>query len=283
MLWVHVVSTMRVEVLSMPLSEVSLGRTAHPDNTRAASEPKQAMVVFVWPQLAEAPRQGRRSRVFAVVDHNHDTRQTHGIHAPYPRSHRRVSHAPCISSPKLPASVCAFPALEHASYMSFSSTPLGQGRRLDHHTFLNKNNPNAAQRRAIPTSYSYGCVASRRPSYMCAADSGLGHLPSVRVRPPSPRKPPFPRRTTQRSPPSSASPVSSSANRLPRRSHLALRVLVLLTLHLTLRSGVSGTRLLTSSAQSHRPRHPTPLTSPPRTLATPAGAVRATLPRTIQP
>ncbi|KAI0749477.1 hypothetical protein C8Q80DRAFT_1269353 [Daedaleopsis nitida] len=40
--------------------------------------------------------------------------------------------------------------------MSFSSTPLGQGRRLDHHTFLNKNNPNANQRRAIPASYSYG-------------------------------------------------------------------------------------------------------------------------------
>ncbi|RPD61173.1 hypothetical protein L226DRAFT_570895 [Lentinus tigrinus ALCF2SS1-7] len=49
--------------------------------------------------------------------------------------------------------------------MSFSSTPLGQGRRLDHHTFLNKNNPNAAQRRAIPTSYSYGAptVGSRSP------------------------------------------------------------------------------------------------------------------------
>ncbi|RDX57487.1 hypothetical protein OH76DRAFT_1335265 [Lentinus brumalis] len=49
--------------------------------------------------------------------------------------------------------------------MSFSSTPLGQGRRLDHHTFLNKNNPNAAQRRAIPASYSYGAptVGSRSP------------------------------------------------------------------------------------------------------------------------
>ena len=167
--------------------------------------------------------------------------------------------------------------------MSFSSTPLGQGRRLDHHTFLNKNNPNASQRRAIPTSYSYGCVASRRPSYMYAADSGLEHLPLVRVRPPSPRKPPFPRKTTQRNPPSSALLVSNSANRLPRRSHLALWVLVPLPLHLILRSGVSGTRLLTSSAQSPRPRHPTPLTSPPRTRATLAEAVRATLPRTIQP
>ncbi|KAI0635751.1 hypothetical protein C8Q77DRAFT_1051658 [Trametes polyzona] len=53
--------------------------------------------------------------------------------------------------------------------MSFSSTPLGQGRRLDHHTFLNKNNPNRAPnsppRRAIPTSYAYGAptVASRSP------------------------------------------------------------------------------------------------------------------------
>ncbi|PIL35710.1 hypothetical protein GSI_02440 [Ganoderma sinense ZZ0214-1] len=49
--------------------------------------------------------------------------------------------------------------------MSFSSTPLGQGRRLDHHTFLNKNNPNAPNRRAIPSSYSYGAptVGSRSP------------------------------------------------------------------------------------------------------------------------
>ena len=48
--------------------------------------------------------------------------------------------------------------------MSFTSTPLGQGRRLDHHTFLNKPNsnhhrhPNDPSRRAIPTSYAYGCV-----------------------------------------------------------------------------------------------------------------------------
>ncbi|KAH9856550.1 hypothetical protein C2E23DRAFT_881895 [Lenzites betulinus] len=53
--------------------------------------------------------------------------------------------------------------------MSFSSTPLGQGRRLDHHTFLNKNNPNrgpnSPPRRAIPTSYAYGAptLGSRSP------------------------------------------------------------------------------------------------------------------------
>ncbi|CDO74910.1 hypothetical protein BN946_scf184988.g17 [Trametes cinnabarina] len=53
--------------------------------------------------------------------------------------------------------------------MSFSSTPLGQGRRLDHHTFLNKNNPNrppnSPPRRAIPASYAYGApsIASRSP------------------------------------------------------------------------------------------------------------------------
>ncbi|KAH8099952.1 hypothetical protein BXZ70DRAFT_195632 [Cristinia sonorae] len=51
--------------------------------------------------------------------------------------------------------------------MSFSSTPLGQGRRLDHHTFLNKpasnssaNNyitrPSSPPRRQIPASYAYG-------------------------------------------------------------------------------------------------------------------------------
>ncbi|KAI9057223.1 hypothetical protein FKP32DRAFT_1661192 [Trametes sanguinea] len=53
--------------------------------------------------------------------------------------------------------------------MSFSSTPLGQGRRLDHHTFLNKNNPNrppnSPPRRAIPASYAYGApsITSRSP------------------------------------------------------------------------------------------------------------------------
>lgn len=45
--------------------------------------------------------------------------------------------------------------------MSFSSTPLGQGRRLDHHTFLNKPNarerpPHSPPRRPVPTSYAYG-------------------------------------------------------------------------------------------------------------------------------
>ncbi|KAI0044926.1 hypothetical protein FA95DRAFT_207587 [Auriscalpium vulgare] len=52
--------------------------------------------------------------------------------------------------------------------MSFSGTPLGQGRRLDHHTFLNKTNPNlnapasrsqkppSQPERAFPTSYAYG-------------------------------------------------------------------------------------------------------------------------------
>ncbi|CAL1716274.1 unnamed protein product [Somion occarium] len=60
--------------------------------------------------------------------------------------------------------------------MSFSSTPLGQGRRLDHHTFLNKNPSTSSTtttqrsrtpplRRQIPTSYSYGAptAASRSP------------------------------------------------------------------------------------------------------------------------
>lgn len=61
--------------------------------------------------------------------------------------------------------------------MSFSSTPLGQGRRLDHRTFLNKNPSSSTttttttQRsrtpplRRLPTSYSYGgpTAASRSP------------------------------------------------------------------------------------------------------------------------
>ncbi|KAF9468033.1 hypothetical protein BDZ94DRAFT_1184307 [Collybia nuda] len=53
--------------------------------------------------------------------------------------------------------------------MSFSSTPLGQGRRLDHSTFLNKPPSNGnrppSPKRLIPTSYSYGAptAASRSP------------------------------------------------------------------------------------------------------------------------
>src|SRR6267142_2465616 len=59
----------------------------------------------------------------------------------------------------------------HPRYMSFSGTPLGQGRRLDHQSFLNKHNTSALQQthfitrpstatsttdRSIPTSYAYG-------------------------------------------------------------------------------------------------------------------------------
>ncbi|KZT73665.1 hypothetical protein DAEQUDRAFT_683997 [Daedalea quercina L-15889] len=43
--------------------------------------------------------------------------------------------------------------------MSFSSTPLGQGRRLDHQTFLNKPSRSKAHsppRRTIPATYAYG-------------------------------------------------------------------------------------------------------------------------------
>lgn len=38
------------------------------------------------------------------------------------------------------------------SYMSFAGTPLGQGRRLDHSTFLGKT---SSTERLIPTSTSY--------------------------------------------------------------------------------------------------------------------------------
>ncbi|EMD31344.1 hypothetical protein CERSUDRAFT_119910 [Gelatoporia subvermispora B] len=55
--------------------------------------------------------------------------------------------------------------------MSFASTPLGQGRRLDHHTFHNKPNPNlnrranSPPRRAAPTSFAYGApsLSTRSP------------------------------------------------------------------------------------------------------------------------
>ena len=46
-------------------------------------------------------------------------------------------------------------------YMSFSGTPLGQGRRLDHNTFLGKQSSGpTSPHRIIPTSYAYGCALS---------------------------------------------------------------------------------------------------------------------------
>ncbi|KAI0303780.1 hypothetical protein B0F90DRAFT_1667162 [Multifurca ochricompacta] len=73
--------------------------------------------------------------------------------------------------------------------MSFSGTPLGQGRRLDHHAFLNKHNPStlqqtqfitrpstatlAAERSSIPTSYAYGAptLGTRSPPKPLSAAS----------------------------------------------------------------------------------------------------------------
>ncbi|KAH7921043.1 hypothetical protein BV22DRAFT_1097203 [Leucogyrophana mollusca] len=74
--------------------------------------------------------------------------------------------------------------------MSFSGTPLGQGRRLDHQTFLNKNhlasnnssnnnnsfrqhNPPTSPQRSIPTSYAYGAptAGSRSPPKPASAAS----------------------------------------------------------------------------------------------------------------
>ncbi|OJA11589.1 hypothetical protein AZE42_01956, partial [Rhizopogon vesiculosus] len=58
--------------------------------------------------------------------------------------------------------------------MSFSGTPLGQGRRLDHNTFLNKSNLDSnpstrtvnPPKRSIPTSYAYGAptAGSKSPA-----------------------------------------------------------------------------------------------------------------------
>ncbi|KAH7911515.1 hypothetical protein BJ138DRAFT_1062923 [Hygrophoropsis aurantiaca] len=70
--------------------------------------------------------------------------------------------------------------------MSFSGTPLGQGRRLDHSTFLNKNHLQAknhsnsrqlnlptSPQRDIPTSYAYGAptAGSRSPPKPASATS----------------------------------------------------------------------------------------------------------------
>ncbi|KAI0264452.1 hypothetical protein BC834DRAFT_956783 [Gloeopeniophorella convolvens] len=72
--------------------------------------------------------------------------------------------------------------------MSFSGTPLGQGRRLDHQTFLNKRDPSLlkqahlvarphapapAAERSIPTSYAYGAptLGTRSPPKPLSAAS----------------------------------------------------------------------------------------------------------------
>ncbi|KAL4249783.1 SUN domain-containing protein 1-5 [Abortiporus biennis] len=68
--------------------------------------------------------------------------------------------------------------------MSFSSTPLGQGRRLDHHTFLNKNpssshpninNHSSRTNSQVPTSYSYGAstLGSRSPPKPSASNASF--------------------------------------------------------------------------------------------------------------
>ncbi|KAF9243497.1 hypothetical protein BU15DRAFT_42959 [Melanogaster broomeanus] len=73
--------------------------------------------------------------------------------------------------------------------MSFSGTPLGHGRRLDHHTFLNKPQlnpthpsflprpaviqPPTSPQRSIPASYAYGAptAGSRSPSKLVSTTS----------------------------------------------------------------------------------------------------------------
>ncbi|KAK0450224.1 hypothetical protein EV421DRAFT_2051445 [Armillaria borealis] len=76
--------------------------------------------------------------------------------------------------------------------MSFAGTPLGQGRRLDHSTFLGKptsngNRPPSPQR-LVPTSYAYGAplLGSRSPSKptsarerRAATDHDDGEAPAV--------------------------------------------------------------------------------------------------------
>ncbi|KAK7690903.1 hypothetical protein QCA50_006005 [Cerrena zonata] len=71
--------------------------------------------------------------------------------------------------------------------MSFSSTPLGQGRRLDHRTFLNKKPSSSASttttqrsrspplKRQVPTSYAYGgpTASSRSPPKPTSSNNPL--------------------------------------------------------------------------------------------------------------
>ncbi|KZT22035.1 hypothetical protein NEOLEDRAFT_1098422 [Neolentinus lepideus HHB14362 ss-1] len=67
--------------------------------------------------------------------------------------------------------------------MSFSGTPLGQGRRLDHYSFLNKPKPKSLQKEPneppkqshlIPTSYAYGAPSS--PPQLSKSLSRESHL-----------------------------------------------------------------------------------------------------------
>ena len=89
--------------------------------------------------------------------------------------------------------------------MSFASTPLGQGRRLDHHTFLKGASANPAQIHGAahglrahpqrqsthnpPVSYAYGCVFSMSYTYLYFMSS------YVRAPSQSTRSPPKPTRS----------------------------------------------------------------------------------------
>lgn len=78
--------------------------------------------------------------------------------------------------------------------MSFASTPLGQGRRLDHNTFHNKNGAaqvHTARQRVnnAPPSYSYGCVSPMSSSLTTV-------LSQIRASTQNPRSPPKPASST---------------------------------------------------------------------------------------
>ena len=155
--------------------------------------------------------------------------------------------------------------------MSFSSTPLGQGRRLDHHTFLNNKAPNpAAHARApneppradrIPASYAYGCVTPPfRPRRVSSS-----HPPFNPAHPRSPHvlrqiTPPViharkTQRTARTTPRSSASLALNSAN---RPSGLPIPHLEPFPTPPTPPGGPSRTPLYRSRAPSTRPPRPPP-------------------------
>jgi hypothetical protein len=85
--------------------------------------------------------------------------------------------------------------------MSFSSTPLGQGRRLDQHTFLNKNHRTSPER-DILASHTYRCV-NYIAIMLFNAKSSLGYLSLIAIIQPQAT------RTNRRS---LATPDSNNAN-----------------------------------------------------------------------
>lgn len=93
------------------------------------------------------------------------------------------------TSSRVPRTVVLSPEIEHnEEFMSFASTPLGQGRRLDHHTFLNKaastNASSQAQTHATGISRPHVLrqnINNPSASYAHGYVHHVSHIPTLRL------------------------------------------------------------------------------------------------------